>query len=324
MDVTIDLRDLLKKIGKKWPVLLILALAGAVALNSLAAGKSRAASAYSAELHARYEEAAPELPAYYNEELFRLRTSLSKNDALFCEAYADIYKDYIAEYQAGTLTDDGARLQAYMLFLDSYKDVLSVFSGTQRAYFNALILTDTASAEKGAPVAESVPEMTAAFSPKWALIGALAGTVVGAVLLAVPYLLTKKLRNPGDLEQCLGIPVLTALPGADAEKGAEFVSAGIAVLMKNSGASSLILTGVENGDAVAVREKVAEKLSGLEIQITEVNILSADPSAVRALGSADAAVIVEKTGVSHYSDIVKEAGICSRYGVRLLGSVVLE
>lgn len=325
MEVTIDLRDLIKKIAKRWPVLLVLAVTGAAALNFIAVGRASSSAGASQELHKRYSEAAPELPSYYSEGMYAIRSSLSENDALFCEAFAEVYKDYISDYKSGSLTEDPARLEAYMMFLDAYKDVLSVLSGQQRAYYNALILTDTESSEKGAPVSEYVPVRIEKLQIKWLILGAAAGIAAGCVLLAVPYLMTKKLRNAKDMEISFGVPLLaTVRKSGSGEAQLELISTGISVLMKNREISSLLLAGDASPASSALREALSEKLSCLGITNYVSEILSDDPGTIRNMGDAGAAVLVEKTASSRYEDIRAEITKCDQYAVKAIGCVVLE
>lgn len=325
MEVTIDLKDLLKKIFRKWPVLIVFMLLGAICLQFFTAGKAKASAAAAAARHERYSLVAAELPSYFDEQLYGLRSVLSENDALFCEAYAHTYENYIAEYLSGALTEDSTRFEAYMMFMNSYKDVLSVFSGAQRAYYDALILRDLSSTEKGAAVRDYVPAAAAPVSIKWMAIGAILGLLAGAALTALPYLMTGKLRNPGDVELSLGIPVLTTVPAGGAGKaGTDFLSTGIGVLMKNIGASSVLLAGSGAEAAADFRKTLEEKLTGMELRAFETDILSEAPEAVKALGEAHAVVLVEKTGDSRYSDIRDEKLRCDRYGAKLLGCVVID
>lgn len=324
MEVTIDLKDLSKKIAEKWMILLILAVIGAVVLNAFAVGKAASSASASENLHRMYSEAARELPSYFTEEMYAIRSSLSENDALFCEAFAKVYKDYISEYKADTLTEDSTRLEAYMMFLDAYKDVLSVLSGQQRAYYNALILTDTESAEKGAPVTEYEPEKVGKVQLKWILLGLAAGGLAGCVLIALPYLLTKKLRNANDMESSFGVPLLAKIEKNGGEAQLEFISTGISVLMKNREASSLILAGANSPDAASFRMALSDKLTGLGIINYVSDILSDDSGTVRNMGDAGAAVLVEKIASSCYTDIRTEIVKCDQYSVKPIGCVVLE
>lgn len=325
MEVTIDLKDLIKRIVKRWPVLLVLAVIGAALLNSIAIGKASFSAGVSEELHRRYSEAASELPSYYSEGMYAIRSSLSENDALFCEAFAEVYKEYISDFKTGSLTEDPARLESYMMFLDAYKDVLSVLSGQQRAYYNALISADTESFEKGAPVFEYVPEKVEKFQMKWLALGFAAGIAAGCVFIAVPYLMTKKLRNAKDMEISFGVPLLaTVKKSGSGETQLELISTGISVLMKNRAISSLILSGDASPESSLLRKKLSEKLTCLGITNYVSEILADDPGTIRNMGDAGAAVLIERTAFSRYEDIRAELLKCDQYAVNPIGCVVLE
>lgn len=180
-------------IFKKWPILMVFAVLGAVAMNFYGYSKNCDAAESDAAVHERYAEAAPALPGYYSEELFRLRDCLNANSAAFCEAYAEIYKSYITSYRNGSLTDDADTLQSYMVFMDSYKDVLSVMSGNERSYYNALIAADTETALDSHPEVQNYcPPEIGVFQPEWAVIGVLAGAAVCTIFFAITYLSKKR------------------------------------------------------------------------------------------------------------------------------------
>ena len=195
METTISLNELFKKIFKKWPALVALALAGAVVCNVYGCRKAESAADSALASHEAYAAAAAELPAYYTEEMYKLRSSMPEAEAIFCEAYADIYRNYINDYLDGSIAKDMQMLETYMMFMDSYKDVLSCMSGTQRSYYNALIYAHSdgsvsdADAEKlGAAVEPYEPAQVSALQPKWALIGAVAGALAGMLIVGLPCL----------------------------------------------------------------------------------------------------------------------------------------
>ena len=325
MNVTIDLKDLFKKIGKKWPVLVIFAVIGAVLLNFTMVKRGRLSAASTEYFHEIYADAAPELPEYFNESLYSLRCALSENDAEFCEAYAQVYKNYITEYEAGTLTEDPTRLESYMMFMDSYKDVLSVFSGAQRSYYDALICFDNGSSAKGAPVSEFIPSEVGTLQPKWVVIGAFVGILIGAVVLALPYLLTGKLRNPRDMELSFNVPVLATVQAPNAgNQQIDLISTGISILLKKDGLSSVMLTETPGAQAENLKQQLTEKLSAEGIRVEAAEAASNESDSLKILGNAEAAVLVEKIGRSRYTDIEKETERCRQYGTKILGCVVLE
>ena len=209
MDTKISLKDLFSSILKKWPVLVVCMLLCAVALNVYGGNKAKASADAAAELHSKYLQAAPNLPGYFDENLYSLRSNLSDNDAYYTEAIAGIFRNFMFKYGAdaelmtsGSLDEleNNDDFASYMTFVGSFKDIKSAMSNAQIQYLQALIDVDKdADMSIGAAVAESdtdesdSPEVSAGntvstFQPKWLAVGAILGLFAGAVIAAVPFL----------------------------------------------------------------------------------------------------------------------------------------
>ena len=138
----IDLKELGAYLKKRWLIILMAAVLCGIFFNVYGVHKASLNLEAAEQRHTDYAKAAEELPGYYTETLYNLRSRLSEHQAEFVEAYANIYKGFLKEYRdEGELSTDN--LEAYMMFLDSYKDVLSVMSGTQREYYELLLTADT-------------------------------------------------------------------------------------------------------------------------------------------------------------------------------------
>ena len=190
----IDLRDLTQYLKKRWIVIVLAALVCALIFNVYGVRKANRNIENAEEQHQAYTAAVGELPGYYTEQLFNLRSRLSNNAAEFVEAYANIYRSFLKEYQAENTDIKTENLEAYMMFLDSYKDVLSVMSGTQREYYELLISTDTDIDPESHPVAEPFEKVTvSALQPTWLIIGVFIGAVAACMVVVLAY----TFRKPG-------------------------------------------------------------------------------------------------------------------------------
>lgn len=320
-NITIDLSDLFRRILKKWFIVVCFALVFAFLLGAYGYNNALKASASSDEMHRQYAEAAPGLPAYYNEDLFRLRSNLSDNAAAFAEAYAGIYRNFLEEYQDGEASDKES-LTAYMMFLDSYKDVISVMSSTQREYYEMLISSDM-SKEGSAAIPAYEPSQPGKIQPKWILIGAVLGALIGCVCIALPYLASGKLRTAKDLELAFGVPVLAAVDKAgDAEQ--DIISSGIAELFKTGKYSSVLLCSNAAGADAAICSGISEKLEKAGISAAVVHAGAKESDLVRSMSAADSALLLEKVGKSKYAEIRDAVEKCRAYGVQVLGCIVIQ
>ena len=102
--------------------------------------------------------------------------------------FRNIYKSFLKEFNADNAEIETENLEAYMMFLDSYKDVISVMSGTQREYYELLISTDTDVEPDSHPVAEPF-EKPSVFPVQaaWLIIGAFVGAVTSCVVITLGY-----------------------------------------------------------------------------------------------------------------------------------------
>ena len=325
-EVTIDLSDLFRRIVRKWKLIVCFALVFAILAGAYGYRNAVRATQEAEEQHKRYEQAAPELPGYYSEELFQLRSALSENAAAFADAYAEIYKSFLDQYGNGEpITDHQEKMEAYMMFLDSYKDVISVMGGTQREYYELLITSEMENGdrEKAAvePYSASAPSV---IQPKWIVIGILGGVFLACVWIVVPYLATKKLRTERDLEFSFGVPVIAAAKSFSEEEICTLAEE-ICVFAESRGQEAVFLWGCADPSCSALREALLHALrSGGMQQAVSCSRDDSRSEEMRKLAGAKTAFLVERTGKSSYSDILREVELCRLADAALLGSIVIE
>lgn len=184
-NTAINLSDLFRALGRKWKLLVCCALVEAVLLGAY--GYRNAVQSYeNAEaLHNSYAEAAQNLPGYYTEELFAARESVGDPKRVaFAEAFAGLYRSFIAQYGGENMfSPDPENMQAYMMFLDSYKDVISVMSAPERAYFEMLASIDFQNSASAQPaVNEFCVQPPSVVQAKWIGVGLFLGLLGGAFL----------------------------------------------------------------------------------------------------------------------------------------------
>lgn len=321
-EVTIDLGDLFKKILSRWKTILCLGICFAIlggwygydsAVKNVRARENR---------HMRYLEEASEMPDYFTEELYNLRSSLSENAASFAEAYAKVYSNFLERYcdDAYDPAND-SDLEAYMMFLVSYKDVLSVMGGTQRVYFERLISADK-TADPAAEPAPFSPEEVSVFQTKWIIVGFLGGVILACVCVALPYLATRKLRTARDLTVSFGVPLLAVTEKAS-DTETDVLTTGIGAIARKNGLHSIALWGCGDREAAELRETLFRKFRTEDLQVISCDQCEEQEFRKR-LADAEAAVLVERKGKSRYSDIRNETETCRNYGVELIGSIVIR
>lgn len=194
MEKTISIKELFTEIARKWKIIVLFAVIGAVVMNVYGYSKAVAAEAAREDLHKRYEEAAPELPGYYTEDLFAMRSGLSELTVKYTLACAKIFREFVEQYGTDAEVTDHTNLEAYMLFLNAYNDLSTNMSSTQRNFFKELIRIDTKEYVDIHPeVRPYEPDNPNEIQPKWVGVGLFAGVVLGALVIATPTV-NKKCR----------------------------------------------------------------------------------------------------------------------------------
>ncbi len=194
-DMTIDLSAFFRRLAKKWKLLLCCALIGAVLLGSY--GYRNAVQTFNdAQLrHNNYAEAAQDLPGYYSEELYSARESVGDPKRVaFAEAFAGLYRSFIQQYGGENMfSPDTENMQAYMMFLASYKDVLSVMSAPERTYFEMLASLSLENDGAEHPeVGEFSVQAPSVVQIRWIGIGLFLGLLAGCFLVTVSWKTVRK------------------------------------------------------------------------------------------------------------------------------------
>ena len=188
--MTIDLSAFFHRLAEKWKLVLCCLVIGAVLLGSY--GYKNAVQTYTnaQARHNSYAEDAENLPGYFTEDLYNARESVGDPKRIaFAEAFAGLYRSFIRQYGGENMfSPDTENLQAYMMFLDSYKDVLSVMSGPERTYFEMLASLDLENTGSGHPeVSEFSVHPPSVIQVKWVGIGLFLGLLAGCFLVAVSW-----------------------------------------------------------------------------------------------------------------------------------------
>ncbi|MBP5168965.1 MAG: hypothetical protein ILP14_07160 [Oscillospiraceae bacterium] len=187
-DMTIDLADFFRRLAEKWKLLVCCALIGSVLLGSYGYKNAVQSFTNAQAQHTRYAEAAKDLPGYYSEDLFAARESVGDPKRVaFAEAFAGLYRSFIRQYGGENMfSPDTENLQAYMMFLDSYKDVLSVMSAPERAYFEMLASLNLEDENTGHPIVSDFSgQAPSVFQIKWVGVGFFLGFLAGCFLATV-------------------------------------------------------------------------------------------------------------------------------------------
>ena len=195
---TFDLPVFFREIGRKWKMLVCFAIIGAVLLGVYGYRKASAAYEGSQAMHAAYAEAAKDLPGYFTEELFYARESVGDPKRVaFAEDFSGLYRSFISQFGGEKmLAPETENLEAYMMFLDSYKDVISVMSGPERTYFELLASTDFEDSTSEHPVVHDFAmQPPSVLQVKWIGVGFFLGLLAGCFVITVTWKPNRNLKH---------------------------------------------------------------------------------------------------------------------------------
>lgn len=187
---------------------------------------------------------------------------------------------------------------------------------------------------------------------KYVLGGVAGGAFMALAVCAVIYLMSSCLKTKKDLAGAFELAVIGEIVPEDAYKkpfgkvdrlidrvflgkvmrtdpGAELdmVTRDISISAVRAGAGSLCISGTcDAADVCSLKDLISKSGRGEIFEKGTVKPLKSplhSADSLDELASSDAVVLVEKAGKSRYEDIAEMIDICGRYGVKILGSVVV-
>ena len=190
-----------------------------------------------------------------------------------------------------------------------------------------------------------VPEVVY-FSVKYVVVGIFLGIFAVAGSVSVTYVLSGKLKSVSDISQGFGLAVIGVIISSkkkrkfaavdrfiehlfQGEKNVpedvnnQIIGLDICLASKKQGVTELCMTGnVPKEVVMPIFEKIHASEEKVNVVYEEMAIYS--PEALKKMLGANGVVLFESVGCSSYADIEKEVLYCKRYGIPVLGCVVVE
>ena len=158
---------------------------------------------------------------------------------------------------------------------------------------------------------------------KYILLGAIAGVFLSAMYIALKYVLSNKLKTTDDIRNAFRLPVIGTVKEKD-KSAITLVCSGINACMKNADAQKVYLLGSGHSAACEeLKKTVSEKFTDEKYSVMAIDSILSSPESVDRVVDSDGVILFERIGESLYDDIAREIEICSNYGVKILGTVVI-
>lgn len=229
---------------------------------------------------------------------------------------------------------------------------LAAKNQTQETDYENLGITDIVSGQKNATKA-----LRKHVSLKFVALGTLAGAFLACMWYAAVYVISGTLRIESDLSDIFKLSIYGKIkpqkgngkkkifagidnfierlfnknkPAFTEEESLDIVCSGIGASAKKNDTKKLFVTSADSGEySEEYLEKIVDSLrrgkylpEGCAVE-TGKNVVF-DPRALEKMVQSDGVVLVEKIGESRYENINNELETIKKYGIEILGAVVLE
>ena len=327
--IEINFYDLVHRMAKKWFVLVAFILAFAFLADFYGYHRSITAAEKERKALAEYAESigstVEALPEHVTAELAALRGELTEEEASFVEAIAKLYmyrmwaSDKINQELIVGEPDGGDLEIVQTLYYanEGVQSAIQVMTSAEKSYYNVLVKelsgTDMSITEKDI----SSPGL---LQPKWLVIGAVLGLLLGACMIAMVYVLSGKLRVPEDMEVTYHVPVLATV-NSTASIELESTAKGIRRLMQEKQLTRLAISAANTERAKAISE---EMIAVLMMQNISTSLVSSNQGVFAGeVCDVDAVLFVEQVGKSRYSEIENRTAVCRNYCIPIAGAIVI-
>ena len=208
--------------------------------------------------------------------------------------------------------------------LDSLKTAMeslgTSFTAEQTKYFEAL-KDDMKSDDKEKEISY--------INVKYIVLGAAAGFILPAIILAIVYILSRKLKAVSDVSDSFKVDVLgNVVDGTDkakAQEQIEYICAQLAVLAEKSQKKNIVFASTVDSKNLAGIDEIADKAIGKTLSDAKyAGAVLTDAKALKVLEAAEGVVLIEKLFATTYNDFEKELQLCKRLNVPVVGCIVVR
>lgn len=197
---------------------------------------------------------------------------------------------------------------------------------------------------------EAQTKIPLSYRIKYIMIGIVFATFLYVFWVFMTFVLNKKLRYMDDFSGLFEVSLLGHIPDKKAkakafgfvdkwieslicknrksfttEEAVHLAMVAVAMTAKKNGLNSVSYIGCNlSDDAVALYKDLEQGLKERDIQPEFLNNILYDAEAMEKLNRVTAAVLVEKAGVTLYSEVDQELQLLKRQGIPVLGLIVLK
>lgn len=292
------------------------------------------------------KDSAKELATLVKEEL---KDKLSRIQKQYKQISMTLISDkFVYELNNDLFSSQKSNMDNMANIHTAINSLTSNFDDNQKSYYQALIDNEIIKQNEDSIKnnEEKMPSILHYISFKYIIIGMIAGAFLMCCYLTIVYLLNKNLRTSIELTDDFNIPLLgevaldTNKNGIDAliyhfikkentdfsnKNRIDMICAGIKIAVDKKNMQSIHISGASNSkEVIDFKEKLSYLLMDDSIKITIGSSVAYDSSSLKMLSVTDGAVFIEQINESKISDIENELQVCNKYGVPIIGAIVLK
>ena len=335
LDYTIDMKDLLKRILKKWKSVLAASVAAAVLIG----GCAYLINFMDIKSTAEY------MAANANSFSFNASSFAKKLNPQELEEVTDAYEDYCTyklslasaekilqsmqygegENKAETVASVAAIRQSASAECDSLSEKISemekMFSGVQAELLETLMAEYEQIRAENEDLSELYEVPGAGVSKKLVVICFLLGGIIVCSSIALKYIFSASLRTADDLPATFGVSLIAEIEDSGTP-GGDCFCADVILTSKNKNYSSVFIAELfPEGDAEQLRNLAGNiSASGLSCVSAPVS----DVANLHKLAASEACILAARIDVTKYKDISSFLEQAERFGVPVMGAVVIK
>ena len=254
---------------------------------------------------------------------------------------AKVNDKYFEDYSSSITDAQKAQSDTLISLKSTMRNIPNNLTAGQKSYYQELI-------KQKYPDEIKEQEFSVFSLIKFVVIGMLAGAFIVLFCLALAYALRQVLRTEDDMNSLFNTRVIGTVKSNENGGKKKFISgfdswyekkfdkkdgilpeaaaydmiaSEIAVGIEKDGIKKPFITSTSSDKTVAeVVNRIAKTCSGLNRGASVVS----DAEAVKSLSESDGVVIVEKIQDSRIVDIGRELELCKKYGIDVIGAVVVR
>lgn len=249
------------------------------------------------------------------------------------EEYADVMHDSYGDFdfkcvadQVGISASDdvASKQQNVTTSLDTLKTSMNSlgdsFTDKQKSYFDAL---------KNNMNSNDESKSSSYINVKYIILGAAAGCFLCVVILAIMYILMRKVKAVSDISDCFNIDIIGNIIEGTNQSAKDiridYISTQLQVVSSKKSDYKMVFTStLSESELNGVAAMLKDACKGKTTCASYEGSIISDSEALRNIENADGVVLIEKLFKTKYEDLESEILLCKRINVPIIGCVVVK